>query len=291
MTITIKRTTMRAPRICVYGQHGIGKSSLGASTPSPLFIDVEGGLEALGVEATERCRYFQDVLDAIEYLTKEQHQYKSVVIDTLDWLEKLIYSDVCAQTGKSDIAEIGFGRGYVAAELRWQKLFRALDELRESKNMITVLNCHARIVEFKDPERENYDTYTLDLYSGKNVDTVNMVCEWVDILAFLNYKVIAQKGEAANDKAKAKGTGQRYMFLKQKPSFLAKCRYSGFPDSLEFVEGSGWGVLASEIKKFKARKVIMVDAITGEPVKAKSAGNLVEAKIERESNKEESITK
>jgi len=274
MTLTIVKTKMRAPRICCYGQHGIGKSSLGASAPSPLFIDLEGGLEALGVDATERCNYFQDVLDAIDYLTKEQHSFKTVVIDTLDWLEKLIYADVCAQLGKSDIAEVGFGRGYVAAETRWAKLFKALDDLRESKNLVTILNCHARIVEFKDPERENYDTYTLDLYQGKNVDTVNMVCEWVDILAFINFRVIAQKGEAINDKAKAKGTGQRYMFFKQKPSFLAKCRYPGFPESVEYIEGSGWGAIAGELRKFKATQK------EKEPV-----GNLVAVKEEREESK------
>jgi hypothetical protein len=276
MPINIVKTKMRAPRICCYGQHGIGKSSLGASAPSPLFIDLEGGLEALGVDATERCNYFQDVLDAIDHLTKEQHNFKTIVIDTLDWLEKLIYADVCAQLGKSDIAEVGFGRGYVAAETRWAKLFKALDELRESKNMITILNCHARIVEFKDPERENYDTYTLDLYQGKNVDTVNMVCEWVDILAFINFKVIAQKGESLNDKAKAKGTGQRYMFLKQKPSFLAKCRYSGFPDSVEYIEGSGWSAIAAELKKFKALQN-----------ESSKAGNLVAVKEEREESKKQ----
>ncbi len=276
----IARTKMKAPRICVYGQHGIGKSSLGASAPSPLFIDVEGGLDALGVEATERVKDFQDVLDTVEWLTTGEHHYKTLVIDTLDWLEDRIYADVCMQTGKSDIAEVGFGRGYVAARLRWQRLMKSLELLRDERNMIVILNCHARITEFKDPERENYDVYTLDLYQGKNVDTVNMVAEWCDIVAFINYKIVAQKSESTNDKAKAKGSGQRAMFFKPRPSFLAKCRYSGFPDSLDYVEGEGWSAIAKELKKFRA----------SQQTSTSEAGNLSIAKEQHAATKEKQRT-
>jgi hypothetical protein len=54
------------------------------------------------------------VLDALAALYCEEHSYRAVVIDSLDWLERLIWDDVCARFGVKYLekADGGYGKGY-----------------------------------------------------------------------------------------------------------------------------------------------------------------------------------
>ncbi len=76
-------------------------------------------------------------------------EYKSVVIDTVDWLEKLLASDVARRAGKDTIEDIGFGRGYQALEHEWMKFITAFNSLwNAGKNIVFV--CHAKVAKFKN---------------------------------------------------------------------------------------------------------------------------------------------
>ena len=56
-------------------------------------------------------------------------------IDTLDWLEKLIWTAVAEEANKKNIEDIGFGKGYVAAAEEWRNLLSGLEVLRADKGM------------------------------------------------------------------------------------------------------------------------------------------------------------
>ena len=63
-------------------------------------------------------------------IATEPGEFKTVVIDTLDWIEPMLYAHVVAAAKKNDIKHIedfGYGKGYVIAQNEARKLIVALD--------------------------------------------------------------------------------------------------------------------------------------------------------------------
>lgn len=240
MKIT-KTSITKPPKICIYGQHGIGKSSFAAGCMSPIFIQTEDGLGSLGVDAFDLALSYEDVMKALDHLMINDLPYKTIVIDSLDWLEKLIFRKVCTDKGVTDIGAIPFGRGYGAALLLWEEITDMLTILNNSKKMMIVLLAHAQIKKFEDPSSDNYDRYNLDLQTKSAAH----ISEFVDILGYAGFKtvVISKDGGFGQTITKGKGTGERVLNLEERPAFTAKNRY-GLPAQLPFT----WGALAHELK-------------------------------------------
>lgn len=231
----------------IYGQHGVGKSTFAAKCPAPIFIQTEDGLDSLGVDAFEKANTLAEVHEALDYLIKEAHTYKTLVIDSLDWLEKLIFARVCQEVGTEDIAAIPFGRGYVKAELHWKAILDKVNELNFKKKMLICLLAHNQIKTFADPERDSYDRYQLDLQNK----AAALVCEFADIIGFASFKISTQSkdGNFGATVVKARSTGERTLFLEERAAFTAKNRY-GLPPTLEFT----WQALAEQLKTKKKKE-------------------------------------
>lgn len=225
ITLASLRSTAvkRPPRAFFYGIHGVGKSTFVASAPSPVFIQTEDGLDALNVNAFPLARSFDDVMQAIGALYEEEHQFKTVAIDSVDWLEQLIFKDVAQEAKVASIEDIGYGKGYVFAQSRWATLLEGLDLLRNEKGMAVALIGHAQIKRFEDPLTENYDRYSPDLHKV----AASTLCEWCDIVGFVNFRVAVKQSDAGFNKKtnKAVGTGTRTVYLEERPGFTAKSRW------------------------------------------------------------------
>ena len=104
-------------------------------------------------ELGEADRLFQ-VIKALAALYDEKHDYRTLVIDSLDWLERLIWADVCLHKHVESIEDIGYAKGYVFALTQWREFLEGLTALRNDKGMMVVLVAHARIERFvhKPPE-------------------------------------------------------------------------------------------------------------------------------------------
>jgi hypothetical protein len=217
------------PRICIYGGHGIGKSTLASQFPRPIFISTEDGLDSLDVTSFPKATALGDVVDSIKTLIKEDHDFKTVVVDSVDWLiEPLIATSVNSQYDEKQQA-YGKGQMYMAEEFR--EILQGLDALRLKRGMNVVLIAHAAVVKFEDPRTDPYDRYTPKLPKACNA----LLQEWADVLAFCAFKVIIKKSDAKGfDTAKARGvsTGERLLHFVESPAFVAKNRYS-CPEDVE----------------------------------------------------------
>ncbi len=94
-------------RVMVYGVHGIGKSTFGAMAPDPIFIQTEDGLANLGAARFPLAESFEQVMASITALYTELHDYATVVIDSIDWLEQLIWKQVVRERGPGNKTAVG----------------------------------------------------------------------------------------------------------------------------------------------------------------------------------------
>lgn len=216
------------PRVCLYGTHGIGKSTIAAQFPNPIFISTEDGIDSLDVISFPRANHINDVVGSIKTLIKEEHDFKTVVLDSVDWLvEPLIVTDIEAT---HDEKELAYGKGQMLVAESFREILQGMDALRRKRNMNVVLLAHAQIVKFESPMTESYDRYQPKLPNRCNA----LLQEWVDVLGFASFKVIVKKEDAGFNKKLAKGvnTGERLIYLVENASFLAKNRYA-CPDDIE----------------------------------------------------------
>ena len=96
---TIKRGREIAPRkVVIYGPPKQGKSTLAACAPDALLIPTEDRVKHIDVAKTDVCRSFEEVMSVFEYLM-ETTPYKTVIVDTIDWLEPLLHEYVCKKKG------------------------------------------------------------------------------------------------------------------------------------------------------------------------------------------------
>lgn len=216
----------------VYGPEGVGKTSFAAGAPSPIFIPIEEGTNHLPVARFPAPETFQDVLDAITELGRTEHPYRTLVLDTLDALEPLIWEHVVRQAGKPDkiksIEDFGYGKGYIAALDSWRLLLAYLEKLRRAKQINVVMLAHSQIKKFQNPEGEDFDRFELKL-AGKGASGV--VKEWSDNVLFATYEVIAST-DKDTDRTRGFSTGKRVARTTHSGAFDAKNRYS-LPDPLE----------------------------------------------------------
>ncbi len=219
----VKRGKQTKPlRVVLYGADGVGKSTFAANAPSPIFLCSEDGTASLDVARMAAPSSWADVLEAIRVLTDEQHDFRTLVIDTLDWLEPHCWAQVCAYGGKQSIEDFGFGKGYTAALDLWRQLLARLDHLSRTKNMHIVFLAHAHVKRVERPDHEPYDRYLLKLHEK----TAALIREWVDAVLFAQHEVLVQGADKkTGTKAKGKSTGNRVVRTQWTAAYDAKNRF------------------------------------------------------------------
>ena len=185
------------PRVMLYGAEGIGKSSFAASAPNPVFVQTEDGLSEIDTAKFPLCTSYAEVVEQLKAVRDGEHDYATVCIDSLDWLERLIWDRVCADYGVKSIekADGGFGKGYVHALCYWREVVKLLNEIRAKRQMAIIVVAHAKVERFEDPEHPAYDRYQPRLHKAAN----SLICEWADAVLFATrrMRVDSTTGKAA----------------------------------------------------------------------------------------------
>ena len=247
----------KPPRLVVYGVEGIGKSTFSADAPNPIFLGAEDGTAQLDVARFPEPRTWADVLESIDGLEHEKHDFKTLVIDTADWLEPLCGAYVCAtrEGNHTSIEEFGFGKGvaFVVEEMR--KLLSKLDRLRDNGMTVIVL-AHSHVKTYSNPEGDDYDRYQMKLAPK----VAALFREWPDAVLFANYETLVDTSGSRNKGIR--GTA-RFLHTERTAAYDAKNRFglpARFPLSWSEFEGSKEAT-AEQIKEALERiEALLVDA-------------------------------
>lgn len=232
----------KPPRVLLYGVDGVGKTSLAAEFPNPLYLATEGEAPPhdIDIPTPGTIDSFDSLLDVFGELLGGGHDFKTVIIDSLDGLEPLVWAATCRRLGVASIEEPGFGKGYTEADTEWRDYIAATSEL-SAAGLFVVQLAHPEIVRFDSPTTEPYSRYSVKLHKRANA----LLREAADVVAFMNYRVTLKEKDVGFNKkiSHAEGGNERLIHLTEKAGFLAKNRYS-MPDNLRYAKGKGFGELA-----------------------------------------------
>ena len=218
----------RAQRVVIYGTEGIGKSTLAAQFPNPLFIDTEGSTSNMDVKRLDKPTSWTMLMNQIAFVKANPTVCNTLVIDTVDWAETLAIENVCSQHGKRGIEDFGYGNGYTYAREEMGRFLNKLQELVDI-GIHVVLTAHAQIRKFEQPDEEGaYDRYELKLGKKTSSQTAPIVKEWADMVLFCNYEIVVMTSESKKKKAQG---GKRVMYTTHHPAWDAKNRF-GLPEKL-----------------------------------------------------------
>lgn len=230
MSILAKITTgklSRPQKVTIYGVESVGKTSLIKDAPGLLVLDVEDGSTHLDVPRL-RIRSWKELLSAVRDLLNEDHSYRTLVLDSVDWTEKLGAEALLAQHNADSIEEIGggFSKGWTKLGEKMGNLLTGLDRLVDERGMSVCLIGHSKVTKYEPPDgMASWDRFELRLCK-----TVHpLVKEWSDSILFYNFRT--RVVETKNKKAKGIGS-ERVIHTVRSAAYDAKCRPEGIPEEI-----------------------------------------------------------
>lgn len=213
-----------AQKVVLYGVEGVGKTSLAARFPDPVFIDTEGSTNGMDVKRLPKPTSWAMLQENVKYVLNNTGCCRTLVIDTMDWAEALCNKAICDAANMNSIEAFGYGKGYTYSTEEMQKFLYLLDEVI-AKGIHVVLTAHAQIRKFEQPDEMGaYDRYELKLGQKTSSRTAALLREWADLVLFANYETYVINADESGKKKKAQGS-KRVMYTMHHACWDAKNRH------------------------------------------------------------------
>lgn len=252
-----KGVTDRPLRVLLYGVEKIGKTTFASGAPSPIFIGADSGGERLDIHRNEPRDWDEAISFINEYATAP-HDYKTIVIDPLNWFEPMCWEAFMKREGWYSIEEpekgkSGYGKGYNGAVDLWREFLAALDRCW-LRGMHVVILAHAQVKPFDPPDgAAKWDRYELAM----NVKAAAPFKQWVDCVLFAQLETHAKIEKGAR-KAKGLSAGVHIVHTKPNAAYDAGSRWRGMPEEIPL----GWDELLSAIKAAEGTTATLGTRIT-----------------------------
>ncbi len=221
----VTKGKVRKPmRVLLYGVEKIGKSSFAAAAPGCIFICPEDGISEIGAPTFPEPSVWAEVLAAIEELRTSAHDYRFLVIDTVDWIEPMIWEHICKRDGEKSVESYGYGRGYTAALDEWRMLLSKLEKLRADRGMGIIMLAHSWTKPWKNPLGGDYDRFEMKM----NNKASGLLKEWADCVLFAAFEQYAH--EDKNKRVRGVSSGARMIYTQRNAVYDAGNRYNLPPE-------------------------------------------------------------
>ena len=178
------KATPKAPVITIVGFPGAGKTSLAGTFPNPIFIQAETAStvfenapeekqpaffpELPAAKKEKQVKPSEIILAQLRELATAEHDFKTVVFDTVTTMNGLLESEVVEydDNNPDNIADAagGFHKGYLVSAGLHADIRRACEHLRK-RGMTIIFLAHTGIAKMKNrPDSgSEYTAYTVDM--------------------------------------------------------------------------------------------------------------------------------
>jgi hypothetical protein len=195
---SIQKGVKKIPRkVIIYGSPKMGKSTLASSAPNSLMIPTEDRVAHIDCDKAPVVTTYEEILEIFNFLLKEKHSYKNIIIDSLDWLEPILHTYICKKKSFTSLTddhnkETAFQKGlkYHAVE-GWKNLFLDNCDVLRDAGMNVIAVAHSQTITVNPPNTDSYDKAVMKI--DKNALAV--IEEWADVIAFYDKDVFVRTDE------------------------------------------------------------------------------------------------
>ena len=224
-------------KILIYGTEKIGKTTFGVNTPNPILMSVEDGARNIKRNDGKEFDELDDIdswdkcMRVVQDLTRYNHDYKTLVIDSIDWLERRCHQRIIGNRD-TDLTRVngGFQAGPRDAQRRHSDLLYSLDGLQQKRGMNIVAISHYQIKKYTDPLMEE----GFDMFMPKCEPMVSALWrEWSEAIIFVAQPMTLR--DHGNPKKKTRGgeCQDPVAYTVATPQYMAGNRY-GLPAKMKF---------------------------------------------------------
>jgi hypothetical protein len=173
-------------------------------------------------------------------LANAGHDYQTVVIDSVDKLETLIWADACAKNNWETIKDPGYGDGYIVVDKYWEKVLKGTNYLRAEFKMNIVFIGHSTVVNWPNPTGQEFPRWDIKLHKRGHA----IIEDGVDAILMVDYdQAVKEEKGRVGKQIKSTGSTLRYIHCQGSPARNAKNRY-GMPSKILYAHGGGYESLA-----------------------------------------------
>lgn len=135
---TVPKTSIGDYPLLIYGDPGVGKTTLASKFPDAVFLATEPGQDALSVYRIPVASW-ADFAHAIAALRDQDHSFKTVVIDTITNLWDMCCEYVRQKHGFMHESDLAYGKGWHLVGEEFEKRLVRLSLM----DMGLVMICHS----------------------------------------------------------------------------------------------------------------------------------------------------
>jgi hypothetical protein len=230
----------------LYGRNGIGKSLFASCAPSPIFLDLDQNIYELSVSSNKTfgvtIKTYDDAMAFLGTLFNQDHEFKTLVVDSLSSLEKLVIEKVLKDNKVSSLASFQYGQGYQKMMPLWDQFLEKLKNLWEHKKMMIIMLAH-----FKEKREEHltgtsYMQYQINLYEKAS----ELLRNWCSCVLFAEDEIeLTNETVEFNRKISKVKSSTRVLHTDGGTTFLAKNTYN-LPSKLPL----DWNILFNHIQAY-----------------------------------------